>query len=73
MGEKELLPHQLRVIEEKEELLNKIEKLSAFLQTDKAKELSTEEYILLSVQLDYMNLYFSVLIKRIKVFLGTNL
>ena len=69
MGEKELLPHQLRVVEEKEELLNKIEKLSMFLQTDKAKELSTEEYILLSVQLDYMNLYFNVLIKRIKVFL----
>lgn len=61
-------PHQQRVIDEKNELSDKIYKLSSFRTTDMFKSLSEKEQDLLTVQLNTMIEYENILEERIQLF-----
>lgn len=61
-------PHQQRVIDEKNELSDKIYKLSSFRTTDMFKSLSEKEQALLTVQLNTMIEYENILEERIQLF-----
>lgn len=65
MTDKIYLPHQQRVIAEKQELDDKISKLSAFLNSDSASKVNFDEVQLLNKQLICMIDYSIVLGKRI--------
>lgn len=54
-----------RVIEEKEELANKINKLESFLLSDKPRELSDNSIFLLSTQCLIMKVYLNILKRRL--------
>lgn len=54
-----------RVVEEKEELANKINKLESFLLSDKPKELSDDSIFLLSTQCLIMKIYLNILKRRL--------
>ena len=60
--------YQIRVVEEKEELYKKIEKLELFTRSDKFFELSETELRNLEFQLDVMILYHKILEARISCF-----
>lgn len=60
--------YQQRVINERDELSEKIDKLSAFLQAATAKNLVNEEQLRLGHQLDTMRLYCTILNQRIDAF-----
>lgn len=60
--------HQQRVITERDELADKISKLSAFLPTATFQRLADEEQTRLANQLHVMRLYCSVLNQRIDAF-----
>lgn len=61
--------HQKRVVEEKEELDAKIEKLKTFITTNGTYlKLPIEDQFLLSDQFWYMSLYSDVLSRRIERF-----
>lgn len=65
---RELLPHEQRVVQEKEELQAKIGKLGTFLAgTTEVSELDRK---MLSVQLCIMNSYLNILNLRIQSFTG---
>ena len=68
MSEGELQPHQLRVVNENNELVYKLSKLSAFMKTDYFKTLPLEECMRLARQHDYMMGYHDVLVERIATF-----
>lgn len=72
MENKELEPHQQRVIEEISELIEKINNLSSFLKTDLAASLPLVEQRALNRQLAYMALYADVLNERIERFSEAN-
>ncbi|AUM58564.1 hypothetical protein KNT81_gp207 [Proteus phage phiP4-3] len=61
-------PHQQRVIDEKNELSDKIYKLSSFRTTDMFNSLSEKEQALLTVQLNTMIEYENILEERIQLF-----
>lgn len=61
--------YQLRVIEEKRELEEKISKLTTFLSADTFRKLDTAQQDRLRRQYSYMVLYSSVLHERIEVFI----
>jgi hypothetical protein len=67
-AEVRLEPHQQRVVEEKRELDEKIEKLTAFLNTPKAVDVPLAEMERMFLQLGIMNLYSQVLGDRIRHF-----
>ena len=54
-----------RVVEEKEELANKINKLESFIQSDKSKKLSNDSIFLLSTQCLIMKVYLNILKRRL--------
>lgn len=58
-------PYQQRVIEERNELQRRIEKLAAFLNSNAYSEVSNEEAHLLGMQLDSMRTYKNILDERI--------
>ena len=60
-----LLPFQLRVITEKEELDTKIAALSAFLEGEATRNLHIDDLKLLAAQLNVMREYSDILAKRI--------
>lgn len=60
--------HQQRVIDEKAELDEKIEKLRKFTLTDIFKDLGSHDKILLSDQLYSMSQYSDILEERISLF-----
>jgi hypothetical protein len=64
------LPHQQRVIEDREDLSGKCSRLDAFLQTPTFTGLPAEERTRLSLQRGYMGLYLTVLNERIAAFLA---
>lgn len=64
---KELLPHQQRVVDEAEELFGKLTKLNTFLDSGKAAELELAELSLLRLQRIYMKNYLDVLNARIRI------
>lgn len=61
-------PHQQRVVQEKAELDEKIEKLEAFIQSEKFKVVDSEDSFLLNQQLAYMLAYSNTLQMRIERF-----
>ena len=67
---KDLLPYQLRVIEEKKELDDKLIALQRFIKLDNIafSNLSLEECELLIAQCDIMKEYSTILEKRIAFF-----
>jgi hypothetical protein len=66
--EKPMQPHQERVVTEKKELDEKIDKLSVFIKGDIYKALPGAEQMRLNVQLQAMNGYSNVLGERIAAF-----
>lgn len=65
---KDLLPHQQRVVLEKEELDEKIGKLTPFLDSSIFQSLDSAEQGRLRVQLAVMNFYSQILGSRIDNF-----
>jgi hypothetical protein len=63
-----LQPHQQRVVTEKKELDEKIDKLSVFIKGDIYKNLPGAEQMRLNIQLQAMNGYSNVLGERINAF-----
>ena len=63
-----MFDYQQRVVVEQQELLTKIEKLSAFIDGKLFRGLSTEEQDLLNEQLASMRKYHYTLIHRIELF-----
>jgi hypothetical protein len=61
-------PYQQRVVDERDELADKVEKLSAFLGGDTYKRLADEEQTRLADQLAAMRQYVAVLNARIEAF-----
>lgn len=66
--EKELLPHQQRVVDERQELETKICALSTFLEGVVFSTLSQDEQDRLIAQVYIMQAYSSILQSRIKNF-----
>jgi len=64
----DLLPHQERVVKERDELLTKLEALAKFRLTDTYEQLPGEERYLFARQMDYMIGYEAVLKLRIDRF-----
>lgn len=60
--------HELRVVEERNELNIKIAKLESFLESETYENLSEEEKDLLEEQLECMSHYSSILTYRINGF-----
>lgn len=63
-----LLPHQQRVVDEKAELDEKLERLIAFIGSGKYLDLSDSEMVRLLRQSNYMTDYSKVLGERIAAF-----
>jgi len=64
-----MLPHQQRVIDEKTELFDKIEKLEAFIKTNPIfGQMELQDQQLLEEQLKHMNAYWNVLRQRVESF-----
>lgn len=66
--EKELQPHQQRVMDEKNELSSKIDKLEDFLGTPNFSILNKTDQVLLLAQRDIMSAYLNILYSRISIF-----
>lgn len=64
-------PHEQRVIDEKDELKAKMDKLCEFLQKGKPSFIDDKNWTLLNEQYDAMNWYYTILISRIDLF-GAN-
>ena len=65
---KPLEPHQVRVLNERDELDDKRQKLSDFMQGDVFPKLSAIDQGLLMVQLAAMDMYSKALHERIELF-----
>lgn len=65
---KKLAPHQERVVAEKKELDDKLNKLSDFIESEKFDDLDENEQDRLTMQYDIMQLYSNILETRIKYF-----
>jgi len=63
-----MLSHQERVVEEKKELDDKIEKLDAFINSEKIHTVDPPEQDRLILQLDIMKMYSNILLRRIIAF-----
>ena len=61
-------PHEQRVIDEKDQLKDKIDKLLDFIQKGQPSFIDDENWTLLNKQYDAMNWYYTILISRIKLF-----
>lgn len=68
MSEKTLQPHEQRVVEEKEQLKERLDKLMDFLQKGQPKLIDDKNWALLQEQCDAMNWYYTILISRIELF-----
>lgn len=62
---KEFAPHQQRVVQERDELLEKVTKLHAFFSTELFSTLPHDEQFRLNTQFQFMQGYLSVLEERI--------
>jgi len=64
-----MLPHQQRVVDEKNELFDKIEKLDDFIKTNPIfGQMELQDQQLLKEQLKHMNAYWNVLRQRVEGF-----
>lgn len=68
MTDKELQPHEQRVVEEKDQLKDRLDKLITFLQKGQPKFIDDKNWALLCEQADAMNWYYSTLKNRIELF-----
>jgi len=69
MSETGFLPHEQRVIDERIELFLKINKLNDFINGSSIfKTLDRQDSLLLTYQLDLMQMYLEVLDRRIELF-----
>ena len=68
MTEKILQPHELRVIEEKDQLKERLDKLMEFLQKGQPDFIDDKNWELLNDQLDAMNWYYTILVSRVELF-----
>lgn len=68
MADKQLQPHQQRVVDERQELQVKHMKLGAFIQSETFEKLDLENRLLLKAQELVMSAYIGVLDERIKKF-----
>lgn len=68
MSTKELLPHQQRVITERDEVKGRLDKLIPFLQKGQPDNIDDKNWALLNEQADAMNWYYTVLGSRIELF-----
>ena len=68
MIEKQLQPHEQRVVDERTDLIEKITKLHAFFKTEIFGNLQEEDQNLLEEQVQLMMNYSDVLLKRINRF-----
>lgn len=66
--EKQLLPHQKRVVDELAELQEKVNKLITYVGTNSFQGLSHIDRHLLTTQLDAMRVYGNILVMRIDHF-----
>lgn len=66
-----LAPHEVRVIAERAELVDRFDKLKRFIGSDQFEALQREDRFLLSEQLHVMATYNMVLTKRINRFLAS--
>lgn len=65
---REYEPHQIRVIEERDQLSERLDKLISFMETTTFKDLSGPDKLLLREQAAYMNMYKKILNERIARF-----
>ena len=65
-----LLPFIQRLIEEKNQLLDRVIKLSEFTGSVGFKKLDVTDQYLLYEQLNHMNIYLSILVRRLDKLLG---
>ena len=61
-------PHEQRVIDEKTQLKDKLDKLLEFLQKGQPSFIDDKNWALLNEQYDAMNWYYTILISRIELF-----
>ena len=61
-------PHEQRVIDEKTQLKDKLDKLLEFLQKGQPSFIDDKNWALLNEQYDAMNWYYTILISRIGLF-----
>lgn len=61
----ELPPFVHRLIEEKDQLADRVNKLRAFTDTDLFKSMGVTDQYLLHEQLNHMNIYLSILVRRL--------
>lgn len=61
-------PHEQRVIDEKDQLKDKIDKLLDFIQKGQPSFIDDKNWTLLNEQYDAMNWYYTILISRIELF-----
>ena len=54
-----------RLIEEKDQLFDRVSKLRAFTDTDGFKKLDVIDQCVLHEQLNHMNIYLSILVRRL--------
>jgi hypothetical protein len=60
--------YKKRVIEEQEELSEKIGRLAAFLMSEESQKIDKTQELLLTMQLQIMTFYDKILKERIKLF-----
>ena len=60
--------HEQRVIDEKTQLKDKLDKLLEFLQKGQPAFIDDKNWALLSEQYDAMNWYYTILVSRIELF-----
>ena len=63
-----LQEHQIRVVEEKDQLKERLDKLIEFLQKGKPSFIDDKNWDLLKKQYDAMNWYYLTLLNRIELF-----
>lgn len=68
MTTKELKPHEQRVVEEKDQLKERRDKLIEFLQKGQPEHIDNKNWTLLNEQADAMNWYYTILMSRIELF-----
>ena len=68
MSNKELQPHEQRVVEEKDQLKERLDKLLDFLQKGQPTFIDDKNWVLLNEQHYAMNWYYTLLVSRIELF-----
>jgi hypothetical protein len=68
MSDKELQPHEQRVVEEKEQLADRLHKLKEFLDKGQPKFIDDQNWGLLQAQFSAMTEYYVILLNRIELF-----